>query len=256
MKSLQRRKTLLFKQILKSISKFRNKVTTKINIVFTTFEIDVFEYLRKVFSKSSMLIHFVLDLQLYVNIDSFKTFDFAEMMYHIIDNKIKSILYLSRELNSIERNYWSTELEIAELVWVLRKIKNMMKSTQKSFTIVYIDNSTFIFIVKQYSLTTTNTNKLNLWLVRASQYLFVFELEVRHKSDKQNLISNVLSRLLRERTTFENLRDEEDILNVSHIDSLNKFFANCIIYVFTTSLIKISSDFRAKLTSAIKEDKK
>lgn len=84
---------------------FKKKIIIKINLISTTFEIDAFEYLRKVFNKSTMLIHFVLDLQSYVDIDSSKAFDFVEIMYYIINDKIRSILYLSRELNITEKKY-------------------------------------------------------------------------------------------------------------------------------------------------------
>lgn len=60
-KSLQRRKILLLKQVLKELSKFRKRTTTKICFVSTIFEMNVFEYLKEIFNKSSMLIHFVLN---------------------------------------------------------------------------------------------------------------------------------------------------------------------------------------------------
>ena len=41
------------------------------------------------------------------------------------------------------------------------------------------------------------TNKLNLQLIRASQYLSQFFLEIRHYTDKFNVISDTLSKLLR-----------------------------------------------------------
>lgn len=37
--------------------------------------------------------------------------------------------------------------------------------------------------------------RLNLWLVRASQFLQKFKLSVRHKPGKQHIIPEVLSRL-------------------------------------------------------------
>lgn len=256
-KLLQKRKTLLLRQILKNLSKFRKRTTIKISLVSTTFEIDAFEYLREVFSRSSMLVHFVSNSQLYVNIDSFKVFDFAEMIYHIMSIKIRSILFLSQELNSAEKNYWSTELKVAELVWVLRRIRNMIESIKKSSTIVYIDHFVSVSIVKQYFLTSTNTNKLNLRLVRASQYLFAFELDVRHKSDKQNIVSNALSCLLRNRTLDDaDQVDFEKILDALHFDTANKSLTNYTIYVFASVLMKMSSEFKEQLISIMNKDKK
>ena len=42
----------------------------------------------------------------------------------------------------------------------------------------------------------SNTNKLNLRLVCASQYLSIFELDIRYKLGKKNIVPDTLSRLL------------------------------------------------------------
>lgn len=96
-------------------------------------------------------------------------------------------------------------------------------------------------------------NKLNLQLVQVSQYLFTFELNVHHKSKNQNIVLNVLSQLLW--NWFEYQLERENILNALHADSTIKYL-NCTIYVFAAFLIKMSSKFKTRLTSAIKADKK
>lgn len=131
----------------------------------------------------------------------------------------------------------------------------MMKSIKKSLTIVYIDHSVSIFIVKRYSLTSTNTNQLNLRLVRASQYLSIFELNVRHKLDKQNVISDTLSRLLRDRASAAQF-DAEDILDALHSNSALNELLNRTTYVFASVLIEMSSEFKTRLTSAVKTNKR
>lgn len=117
---------------------------------------------------------------------------------------------------------------------------------------MYIDYSASISIVKQYSLAFTNTDKFNLRLVRASQYLSTFELNVRHKSEKQNLVSNALSRLLCNRENSTEQSEAKDILDALH----DKLDLNRIIYVFSTILIKMSSKFRDRLISIMIKNKR
>lgn len=131
-----------------------------------------------------------------------------------------------------------------------------MKFTQKSSIIVYIDHFVSIIIVKQYSLITTDANKLNLRLVHASQYLSTFDLNVRHKLEKQNLISDALSRLLRERESLTVNKNAEKILDALHTNFIVTSFANRTNYILSAFLIKMSSEFRTRLISAIKTNKK
>ena len=71
----------------------------------------------------------------------------------------------------------------------------MIEFNRKSFIIIYIDYFAAISIFKQIILITFFIDKLNLRLIRASQYLFNFNIFLRHKADKTNVILNVLSRL-------------------------------------------------------------
>lgn len=64
-------------------------------------------------------------------------------------------------------------------------------------------------IVKQIKLTSSNIDRLNIKLVRASIYLSQFRLNVHHRFDKFNLMSNALSRLL--------IRS----IKMNHIDALD-----------------------------------
>jgi len=90
-------------------------------------------------------------------------------------------------VNGAERNYWPTELEVAGIVWVIKKIRPMIEATEVPPTIIYTDHSAAVPISRQTSLTTSSTDKLNLRLVRALQYLSGFNLAVRHKPGKSNI---------------------------------------------------------------------
>ena len=140
-------------------------------------------------------------------------------------------MFLSRLLTDIEKNYWPTELEVAGLVWAVRKIRHLIKSS-KSKVVVYTDHSATVDICKQATLTTTSTVRLNLRLVRASQYLQRFDLDVRHKPGKSNVIPDALSRLpsTNQHTALPPEHAELDAL-----------------YAYTTTLVEIDQTFKVRI---------
>ena len=62
--------------------------------------------------------------------------------------------------------------------------------------IIYIDYFVIISISKQTIFNITNINKLNFHLICISQYLSAFNIELRYKVNKVNIVLNALSRLL------------------------------------------------------------
>jgi len=104
--SLQKRKTALSKEVSKDLNNARKTKTSRIFLVNSIKKkLNVFQLLQKQFQKLSVLTHYNSNLSLYVNLNAFKVYDFNAIMYHIIDEKSRSILFLSRELNFAERNY-------------------------------------------------------------------------------------------------------------------------------------------------------
>ena len=102
-------------------------------------------------------------------------------------------MFLSWLLINTKQNYWLTELEIAEFVWVIKKIHYLVKLSKHKL-MIQTDHSTIVNIVKQRSIiSTTSTMWMNLKLVRASQFLYWFNLNIRHKPEKENIIPNTLS---------------------------------------------------------------
>ena len=153
---------------------------------FTPSELNSFHQLQGLFSRSIILIHYDLKHQLYADMNTSKEFSFEAYIYHmkeshssISDQKsIKSILFLSKALTNVETQYWSTELEVTDLIWLVQKIHHMLKSAEKS-TIVYTDHSATLEIVHQLSLTSmTFIDKMNLWLICISEYLQRFCLDI------------------------------------------------------------------------------
>ena len=240
---LQKRKTELAKAVPKGLGKSRKKHTLRVDLSPTEAELRAFKHLQDQFRKPSFLTHFNPALQLYVDLDASKVFGIGAMVYHIVDSKPAPIMFLSRGLNSAERNYWPTELEVAGLIWVMKQIRHLVESTKKP-TVVFTDHSASVSISRQTTLSTSNTDKLNLRLVRASQYLSMFDLDIRYKPGKRNVVPDALSRLLRDRIETSELGDEEGIL-----DALTT-------YVYAASLVEMSPDFRKRISEAVEADKR
>jgi hypothetical protein len=143
-------------------------------------------------------------------------------------SRIEFILFLSRQLKSAEKNYWSTKLKIAEIVFIIRKIRHMIESFKYS-TILFTDHEFALRIVKQTNLLISSIDRLNLRLIRAFEYIQRFNLIIKHKSDKQHIVSDVLFRLV----------SENDDINISESEELNA--------LFTTILIEMNSNFKFKI---------
>ena len=128
---------------------------------------------------------------------------------------------------------------MAGLVWVVKKIRHLLEATLKPTTIIYTDHSAAVTIVRQTSLNTVSTEKLNLYLIRASEYLQRFRLDVRYKPGKANIIPDALSRL----ASREHPPNQE---SVAELEALS-------IQCFPVSLVEISQDFRNRLIYGYKE---
>ena len=230
-KSLQNKKTLLLKNFSKT-DQVRKSYFSKTKVHSSISEkLISFNAIQKILSKFTFLMHFSAARQLYVDLNSSKN-EIDDIVYHVRDDQIsfteysfkknvQSILFLSRLLFFAEIRYWSIELEVTEFVWILRKIRHLVKFS-KHATIVYIDHEATLNIVKQITLFISSIDKLNLRLVRASDYIQRFDLIIKHKSNKLHIVSNVLSRLFSAQESTRNsvTRNSESELNVLFIASL------------------------------------
>ena len=105
-------------------------------------------------------------------------------------------------------------------------------------------------ISKQASLTTSSINKLNLRLVRILQYLLFFDLTVKYKAGKTNIIPDTLFRL-KDKPTPENITGILDALHASIVAEVYSKEAfgkdsnkDLNPSVFHVTLIKISDTFK------------
>lgn len=78
------------------------------------------------------------------------------------------ILFLSRLLTAAKKNYWPIKLEIARFVWVIKKLRHLVKLSCQN-VIIQIDHAAILNIMPQLSITSTSsTMKMNVRLVRTS----------------------------------------------------------------------------------------
>ena len=69
----------------------------------------------------------------------------------------------------------------------------MIKSSS-IFIMIYIDHDVVLKIVKQITFIISSTNKLNLRLIKAFDYVQRFNLKIRYKFEIQHVIFDVFSR--------------------------------------------------------------
>src|SRR6266480_976342 len=87
------------------------------------------------------------------------------------------------------------EMELAGLVWVIWKTWHLIKSMAVTPMVVFTDHGANINIFKQTSLESISVERLNLRIVRASQYIQRFDLLIQHKSGTSNIVPDALSQL-------------------------------------------------------------
>jgi len=172
-------------------------------------EHETFEDIQKIFDKLNFLHHQDSNHWLYVDLDISKQFEFSIIIYHMQDDKneflnhitkencskVQSIFFLSKLLTDAETWYWSTELEIACVIWTVKKICHMI-SRFLTETVIWTDHSVILQILKQTIFNSSFINKLNLHLIQVLQYCSQFEIDIWHQSDQLNKVSDVLSWLL------------------------------------------------------------
>ena len=135
-------------------------------------------------------------------------------------------------------------MKIVCLVWIIKKICHMINEFLAD-TVIWTDHSVTIQIMRQMMLISSFMNKLNLCLVRASQYCFQFHINVWHCSDWLNIILNVLSHFLNKIADFKNWLLKNMLENIDEK-----------IHIYHIIVIKILSDFQNKIKKIYLKDKK
>ena len=84
--------------------------------------------------------------------------------------EVRPIMFLSRCLTNAELNYGPSELEVACLVWAVKKLQTIIHSSNLPIVIL-TDYAATKQIVKLIALRTTLTDYINRYLICASIYL-------------------------------------------------------------------------------------
>ena len=247
-KSLQVKKIELFKStlIVDNVRKFYasrirlNNSTSLKKKVFKIFQFLLFEL--------SYFIHHDFSRQLFVDLNFSKKFEINAFVYYVkVDAKwneskyssrkfLKLIFFLNRLLTFVETRYWFIEFELAELIWIFKKIRHMIESSS-IFIVIYIDHDAALKIVKQITFTTLSTNKLNLRLIKAFDYMQRFNLKIRHKFEVQHVILDVFSR-------FASFNIEIQLQN----------YENEFDVLFIVILIEMNNDFRFRILKSYQKN--
>ena len=118
----------------------------------------------------------------------------------------------------------------------MKKIRYIIKASNQSITIIiYINHDVALDITKQILFFTSFTNKFNFRLIKISNYIQRFNFDIRHKFDKQHIMSNTFFRLINDNI---NVFDYNDELNA----------------LFTISLIKINLNFKQRILNDYKSN--
>ena len=209
---------------------------------------------------------------MFIDVDVFKKLKFDIVIYHvknennyreinikllIAKNDIKFILFFSKYLTNVENRYWFTKLKIVDLIWFVRRIKYIIKISIKSFVIVYTNHFVIVFIIQQIKLSFFSIDKLNFRLIRVSTYLSQFSLNIKHKSNNQYVVSNVLSWLF--------IDAFKSTINSSILDDV--YWQTTLQYVYIIEKIKyskhvvnkiyvnMSSKFKTSIMKSYKQNK-
>src|SRR6266480_4174016 len=91
-------------------------------------------------------------------------------------------------------------------------------------------------IISILLLISFSTDKLNLCLVRASQYCFQFHIDIQHCFNQLNTVLNTLSHFLNKIMNFKNQLLENTLENIDEK-----------IHIYHIIVIKMSFDFQNKI---------
>jgi len=119
----------------------------------------------------------------------------------------------------------------------------------KQLTIVYTDHAAAVEIEHQFNLNTITVKKLNLRLVRASEYLQRFQLKIQYKSGKTNIISDTLFRLFSSNNVHEQLasREYQPESDESILEALQ---ANVSTVTYAETLMNVLPELQQRLKNS------
>ena len=144
----------------------------------------------------------------------------------------------------------------------MHKIHHIIEIIQIFFIIIYTNYLIAMLISRQINFITFSMNKLNLRLMKTLQYLFNFNLIIKYKSSKFNIISDTLFKLqkfiIKTKDKIEVLKlfydifielCHKNIINAETSCAISKYIFSLLkqFFVYHIILIKMTNDFKQKL---------
>ena len=114
----------------------------------------------------------------------------------------------------------------------------MIESAEKT-VIVFTDHASSTAIACQMRLQSSNIDRLNQHLIRASAYLSQFDLDIRYKPGKQHILPDALSRLA---SSAISKHDGEETLDLH-------------AYAYHATLVEMSKEMKGRIVNGYKTDK-
>jgi Reverse transcriptase (RNA-dependent DNA polymerase)/RNase H-like domain found in reverse transcriptase/Integrase zinc binding domain len=235
-------------------------------------EIAAFESIQEAFKGGLCLHHHDPELQAYCALDSSIERGIGAVYYHLkppregqdehemTPSRLQPILFLSKRLTTAETRYRATELEVAGLVWTVRRIRHLIGESLKLPVIIYTGHAAITSIVAKGTLHSSNVDRLNIRLVRASQYLSQFELDVRYKPGRQHTLPDAISRLA---STAVSKHDGDEILALMATaaehdnEEMAVFFAGTLVAQSSPSNVELcATAYHAEMVELADTEKK
>ncbi|TAQ84474.1 hypothetical protein B7494_g7190 [Chlorociboria aeruginascens] len=173
---------------------------------------------------------------------------------------IEPVMFLSRKLNGAEARYWPTELEMAAVVWTARKIKHLIETMQRKPVIFYVDHGPLLGATQRSSIVKTSSiSRLNLKLVRASEFLSTLPLEIFYKPGKAHFVPDALSRLPGRFSSPSPTNEEEGELDALFICPTSDDIVpvpTATAYTVTAALVAMDSSLKQRIIEGYLHDPK
>lgn len=158
-------------------------VKKDIKWVWGTAQQQVFENIKKKFLEDIIIQFPDFTREFYINTDASTTHVGAELHQINEEGRHKSLGFSSQILNSAERNYNTTELELLAIVFTCKKFQHYLLGHQVKV------------LTDHHALTFLNTCQLlNSRLVRWSTFLQEYQLEIVHVLGRENIRADTLTR--------------------------------------------------------------
>ena len=195
--------------------------------------------------------HFIKGQPLFIFLDASKAWGFGAAVYRsvVMDDSnptcrrnLRPICFLSQQLTGAETHYWSMDLELARLVWAVKKLHIYIEQTN---TTIYTDHHSNATIYAATSLKTTSPAKLNLRQQSWANYLSQFKdlMMVAYKAGSLMTVPDALSRL-KARLDAET-ETAKDALDNDEDETTN---------VFTLTLVELEEDLSRSISEGISQD--